>query len=210
MSGPDPARWRRWALFVCGWALVQFTATALVLQFMRRHLNPWTSTLSRYLVGPGGDWLRTAYLVLALGLVLFGLFVEEDETRSRPWLPKAAYVLTGGGLATAGLVTPPARIRNLMGEILFRLHLLGAGVAFLALTAVAVSSSWTGGGPFARSRMRPFARGLSGSAATLVAVYAIVSPRGGGTYEKALIILLVLWMTPRWTVAVRDRLANHE
>jgi hypothetical protein len=112
-------RARRLALAASGVGLFQFVTTALVLQFMRRNLDPWTSTLSRYLAGPGGGWLVTAYLVLALGLVLFGGLVEEGPLGRR-----IAYVLTGLGLATAGLVRPPPPSSGLGGEILLRLHLL--------------------------------------------------------------------------------------
>lgn len=200
-----PVRLTRLSLIVSGWALSQFCITALVLQFARPRLDPWTSTLSRYLTGPGGDWLVAAYLVLALGLVLFGVVIEQVERRDGSVFVPVAYVVAAFGIATAGLIHHPFRNDGSAAWWLWHLHLLAAGLAFVALGLIAWTTSWGSSRVFVSRWHRGCARVLATLVLGLEIVYVIRSPRGGGAYEKVLIILLALWLGLRWLVAYRDK-----
>lgn len=192
---------RRFALAVCAWSILEFVGTATVLQVLRRHLDPWTDTLSEYFVGPGGGWLIASCLALALGLILFGLYVETEDRSLR--LERFGYLIAGAGAAVAGLVVPPRHLLNSWDDLLLRIHFGAAAIAFVALTLVALKTSWRHPAVFNPGWQRGLARVLVLLVIGLELLYGVLWPRStAGSYEKLMIIFLAGWMSLRWTRAV--------
>lgn len=121
--------------------LVVFAGVAVWLQFVRTDLDWLRATLSLYLHGPYGLWLRSAYCLLALAIMLLGwaLYWQMDGA-ARRGLPPVLFGFAGLGLAGVAIGDSwlPAHAPALAPLV----HGLSAQMAFLCVTVAMLLQAW--------------------------------------------------------------------
>lgn len=123
-------------------ASVFFSCVVFWVHLHRQDLDPLKSTLSRYLVGAGSEWLVAAYVVQGAALLLLGITMHRTLQRSGQVLARWPVAFLGmGGLALAavavgdGLWPPADPLRPDWHHYLF------AGLAFLGVGVGALGQS---------------------------------------------------------------------
>jgi hypothetical protein len=179
--------------------LAAFVSTATAMQWMRADLDWVLAPLSFYLVGAYGPLLKTAYVGLALALMLIGLqFFRALRPGARsdlaPWLFGVASLavlvtafadthLPGGPRTTSGLV-----------------HGIAAPIAFLTVTVAMLLQSW-------HLRYDPAWRRLFAPAFALALacfiglwIHTLVREWPRGLTQRCVIALIVawLWLAAAW------------
>ncbi len=174
-------------------ALLLFAATAAWLQIARTDLDWTRATLSLYLHGPHGLWLRGAYCVLAVAIVVLATALyAQAHGAARRGLPLALFCVAGIGLATVAVGDSwlPQRAPALAPLV----HALAAQTAFLCVTTAMLLQAWR----FGRDRRWRGVHRLAWWWAWLVfaGLWLHVlwrdTPRGLG--QKAVIALVVGWL----------------
>src|SRR5690606_41893115 len=102
------------------------------------------STLSLYLHGPGGLWLRSAYCFLAVGVILLGgSLYAQLRGAARRGLPVALFGMAGRGLAGVAICDSwlPASTPLLAP----RVHGLSGQSAFRCVAAASLVRAWLSG-----------------------------------------------------------------
>lgn len=186
----DPARL---AALLALAALLLFAATATWLQFVRTDLDWVRATLSLYLHGPHGLWLRSAYCVLAAAIAVLAVALHARlQGPARRGLPLGLFCAAGVGLAAVAVGDSwlPERAPLLAPLV----HALAAQTAFLCVTTAMLLQAWC----FGRDpRWRGFHRLAWWWAwLTFASLWLHVlwrdTPRGLG--QKAVIALVVAWL----------------
>jgi hypothetical protein len=182
-----------------------FGAVCIAAQFLRTDYNWLGVPLSFYVIGPYGGMVEGGYFALAPGLVALGAgWYLALEQRARSIVPLLLFVLSAIalGITAAEITDVPGGPHTLHG----RIHVLAAVATFLAVTVAMLLQSWC----LRRdARWQPrFLAALPLAGVAFVALWAdaLVKaiPRGLG--EKAVIVLILLWL---WRAAwwlVRDPL----
>ncbi len=174
-------------------ALLLFAATATWLQFARTDLDWVRATLSLYLQGPHGLWLRTAYCVLAVAIAVLAVALHAQLSGpARRGLPLALFCNAGLALATVtvGDSWLPERAPLLAPLV----HAVAAQAAFLCVATAMLLQSWC----FGRDpRWRGFHRfawwwAWLAFAGLWLHVLWRDTPRGLG--QKLVIALVVAWL----------------
>ncbi len=191
------------ALSVLGLAF--FFISALLLQFLRGDYDWVTTPLSFYLLGPYSTWLVVAYFALAASIALVALALWQElvpAARQRaPLLLFLGAALCVCIVALAHTDTPYGPHPTAHGL----LHNLAAALAFLGITVGMLLQSW-------RFRLDPVWqryhwRALILAAVTFVAfwLYALWRALPRGASEKAVILLVLLWLlfVSRWLMLTR-------
>ncbi len=188
---------RRWPL-IRALAAVTLTADAVfalvcgAAQFWRSDLDPLVMPLSAYLTGPGADYVRLAYYVMAAGLLslaIAGFLATPARNRSA-----LAAILLG----VAAVALPPVALTALFEhtdyqQLAHLLHNMAAEITFLCLCfampllsmrwhrAPRVSSSWAGAV-------------LAWAAFAWLWVYVIYHGLPSGSMQKILIVMILAWL----------------
>jgi len=162
---------------------------------LRTDLDPLVTPLSAYLTGPGGEYVRAAYYLMALGLL--GLAWASYFATSAAQRSALAAIL----FATAGIALAPVAITALFAhtpneEAARFLHHIAALITFMCLCF---------GMPLLSMRWRRDPRLRGGSAGVVLAwaafvwlwVYVIYHGLPSGTMQKVLIVLILAWLG--WT-----------
>jgi hypothetical protein len=186
-------------------AVLFFAGSASVLQGVRSDLDPLRATLSFYLLGPFGLWLRTAYWVLAAGLVALGLGYRQALARAPgTGLPAALFVFGGGALAAVTLFpTDPLHgertLTGLAHNLCASAAFLCVGVAMLRLSnCMRRHARWRH-----RARMA-MSMAVLAFTALWIDVFWRALPRGAA--QKVVIALYLLWLgRAAWWLRWRDR-----
>lgn len=188
---------RRWPLIRALAALtliadVIFTLVCGAAQFWRSDLDPLTMPLSAYLTGPGGDYVRLVYYVMAAGLfclAIAGFLATPARNRSA-----LAAVLLG----VSAIALPPVAITALFAHTEYQqpahlLHNMAAQITFLCLCFAMplLSMRW--------QRKPCVSRGLTGTvlawaAFTWLWVYVLYHGLPSGSMQKVLIVLILAWL----------------
>ena len=179
-----------------------FVLALVVLHLLRRDLPPGRTMISQYAVGPYGALMASAFVALALALLMLVLGLLRDGPRS--WAARIAEVLLG--IAVVGLVIsaafpmdirPPRTLSGKLHDISFLVNVTSS------LLASALLSASFGSDP----RWRP----LRGAALAMVAaqvaafvaqIVTIVTRNHWGVANRLFVLTMVIWF---FAVALRLR-----
>jgi len=188
---------RRWPLIRALAALtltadVVFTLVCGAAQLWRGDLDPLVMPLSAYLTGPGSEYVRAVYYLMAaglLGLAVAGFLATPSSNRSA-----LAAVLFGSAAAALPPVAVTALFAHTANEEIARfLHHLAALITFMCLCF---------GMPLLSMRWRrepSVSRGTAGVVLAWAAfawlwVYVIYHGLPSGSMQKILIVLILTWL----------------
>jgi hypothetical protein len=186
-------RWPRVAGALATLACLLFLGVALALHLLRADLHWQQATLSLYLHGPGGLWLRTMYVLLAAGIVAmaFGLYAQAPP-QARSAAPPLLFVAAAIGLC--GVAIGDSYLPQRAPLLAPLLHGLFAQTAFLcATTAMLLQSAWL--------RRQPGWRGgavvlpaLAAAAFVALWVHVLWRAPPRGLTQKLAIVLILAWL----------------
>ncbi len=179
-------------------ALAIFVVSAVWLQFARGDLDWVRDTLSLYLHGAYGLWLRVAYCVLAVAIVVLGWALHARmQGRARRGLPPVLF--SAAGLGLTGVAVGDSWLHVHAPLLAPLVHALSAQTAFLCASVGLLLQAWCFGQDARwRSLYRvawPWAWLVF--AALWLHVLWRASPRGLG--QKVVIALVVGWLM--WVAA---------
>ncbi len=201
MSPPSPAVAGAIAL-PC---LAYFFGASLVMQFLRPDYDWVGMPLSFYLLGPYSPWLIVGFFALAAGVFCVALGLHASlETAALRRTSFGLFAVDAVAICVVALVhTDTAADPGLTTHGL--IHYLAAAVAFLSVTLGMLTQSW-------RFRTDPYWRRHFHVAFPLAAItfaalwlYALWRGLPRGAAEKAVILLIVLWLllASRWLMLTR-------
>lgn len=190
----------RWWGVAAMLGLAYFFGCSLALQFLRPDYDWVNAPLSFYLVGPDSPWLIAGFFALALGVL--GVGVGLHRGLDTPLLRRTALALFLLGTAAICVVTlEPTDLPGGHGPTPHGMvHYIAAATAFLAVTLGMLAQSW-------RFRedlywRRHFFKAFPLAVVTFMALwlYALWRELPRGAAEKAVILLIVLWLmlVSRW------------
>jgi hypothetical protein len=182
----------RWIGTGVALSVVAFAAVALVLQWVRADLDWYRNTLSAYLTGPYGAWLKATYFMLSCGLVLLGAGYRcAVAAPQRGRLPMVLFAVAGVALTVTALADSEHRGGSHLESIV---HNVAASTTFLAVTSAMLVQSWRLRRDDAwRHRCTTlFALALASIAAMWTYVFWHAVPRGLG--QKVLIAAILAWL----------------
>ncbi len=136
---PAPVQRAAMATVVIGLAV--FAGVGVWLQFVRTDLDWLHATLSLYLHGPYGLWLRSAYCLLALAITLLGwMLYRQMDGAARRGLPAVLFGVAGLGLA--GVAIGDSWLPGNAPTLAPFVHALSAQTAFLCVTVAMLLQAW--------------------------------------------------------------------
>ena len=168
------------------------TVTCLLVQFLRTDLNWISTSMSIYVTGPYGTWVRASFYAPAPGIAALGIgWYRALDRRARSVLPMILFITSAIALCIlASFTADPTRWPvTLHGNI----HQWAAFATFLCITTAALLQSL-------RLRLDP-GRRVHFIEATAIASVCVVyfwiyalSPIPRGLGEKAVIALVLAWL----------------
>lgn len=173
--------------------LCLFALTCISIQFLRPDLDWVDVPLSFYLLGEWGDWLRVAYFVMAVALVLLagGMYLSFAH-HPRSAAPLLLFVLAALGLCiTAVEDTRTWQHPNTWSGLV---HGIAAQATFLCVTvAMILQGWWVHRNPAWAGRFRSaLVWSLVCFAALWVQVLWRDLPRGWS--QKLLVLMILAWL----------------
>ena len=186
-------KWIRWIGSGVTVAVFVFAAVAVVLHGLRPDLDWMHHTLSAYLRGPFGAWLKAAYLLLSVALAALGLAYDRAVvTRASGRWARWLFAVSGMALTVTALTEVPYRGHGSRLEGL--VHVVAAGVTFLSVTTAMLVQSW-------RLRLDPawrahFIPALSMAVLCFVGLWTFALWRGlpAGLSQKMVIAAILVWL----------------
>lgn len=194
----------RWlgAIMLLGVAVI--SVICLLVQFLRTDLDWVTTEMSIYVLGPYGVWVQAAFIAPAPGLIALGVGWHRALDRSaRSVMPSIFFVVTAAALCLMAVNAPdttdwPVTVHG-------KIHQWAAFAAFICVTTGMLVQSW-------RIRCDPRWRRYFLSAMVLASVtavyfwiYALFKPIPRGVGEKAVIVLVLVWLWRAGWWLVRGR-----
>lgn len=185
--------------------LAYFFIASLVMQFLRPDYDWVGIPLSFYLLGPYSPWLIVGFFALAAGVLCVALGLHTSlETAALRRTSLGLFVADALGICVVSLVhTDTAADPGLTTHGL--IHYLAAAVAFLSVTLGMLTQSWRFRAD--PSWQRHFRAAFPLAVITFAALLTYVIWRGlpRGAAEKAVILLIVLWLllASRWLMLTR-------
>lgn len=168
------------------------TVTCLLVQFLRTDLNWITTSMSIYVTGPYGTWVRAGFYAPAPGIAALGIgWYRALDRRARSVFPLILFIISAIALCilasfTADATRWPVTLHG-------RIHQWAAFATFLCITTAALLQSL-------RFRFDAHMRDQFIEATTIACacvvyfwVYAL-SPIPRGLGEKAVIALVLAWL----------------
>ncbi|HEV7163894.1 MAG TPA: DUF998 domain-containing protein [Gammaproteobacteria bacterium] len=185
--------------------LAYFFGASLVLQFARADYDWVAMPLSFYLLGPYCAWLILGFFALAAGVLCVALGLHASlKTAALRRLSLALFVVDAAAICVVALAhtdTSADQGPTTHGVV----HYTAAAVAFLSVTIGMLTQSW-------RFRADPhwqrhFRTAFLLAAVTFMVLWVYVLWRAlpRGAMEKAVILLIVLWLllVSRWLMLTR-------
>lgn len=185
--------------------LAYFFGASLVLQFRRADYDWVGMPLSFYLLGPYSSWLIAGFFALAAGVFCVALGLHSSvEIAALRRTSLVLFAVDAVAICVVALVhtdTAANPVPTTHGMV----HYVAATIAFLSVTLGMLTQSW-------RFRADPYWRRHFRIAFPLAAVtfaalwlYALWRALPRGAVEKAVILLIVLWLllTSRWLMLTR-------
>lgn len=190
----------RWWGVAAMLGLAYFFISSLVLQFVRSDYDWVNAPLSFYLVGPNSQWLIAGFFALAMGVfcVAIGLHLGLTTAALRR-TSLALFLVDSIAICVVALVhtdTSGGNGPTPHGVV----HYIAATIAFLSVTLGMLTQSWR----FRSDRrwQRHFRRAFPLAVVTFAGLwlYALWRELPRGAAEKAVILLIVLWLmlVSRW------------
>jgi len=186
-----PASERRIGAGVALTAVV-FAAIALLLQWLRPDLDWIRHTLSAYVTGPYGRWLKLACFLMSPALGVLGMGYHgavAGTARSR--VPALLFAAAGVALAVTALADMPHPGGSHLEGVV---HNVAAFMTFLCLTTAMVIQSWhlRRDNAWRRRHTALLSVALACFAGMWTYVFWHAVPRGLG--EKLLIAGILVWL----------------
>jgi len=201
MRSPSPAVLGALALP----ALMFFLGTSLALQYLRADYDWALAPLSFYLIGPYSGWLIGGFYALAFATLCVASGLHASQA-SLPLKRVALVLFVVDAIATcmvplADTDLPGGPSHTVHGMV----HYAVSATAFLSVTLAMLVQSWCfREDPYWRRHFR-VALALAALSFVMLGTYVLWRglPRGGA--EKAVILLIVLWllMAGRWLMLTR-------
>lgn len=168
------------------------TVACLLVQFLRTDLNWITTSMSIYVAGPYGTWVRASFYAPAPGIAALGIgWYRALDRRARSVFPLILFVI--GGVALCILASFTADATRWPVTLHGTIHQWAAFATFLCITTAALLQSL-------RFRFDALMRDQFIEATTIASacvvyfwVYAL-SPIPRGLGEKAVIALVLAWL----------------
>lgn len=174
------------ALLCC----VAFFATAMALQFLRADLDWQRATLSRYLLGPYGLWLRTMYCVLSVAIVALavGLYanLERNARSAAPLL-----LLAVGAVALSAVSIGDSWLPEREPDLHRFVHGFAASSAFLLVGTGMLLQAWRFRRDAYWRRHFPLAFGWALICYAVLWLHVLWPPASGAWVQKMLILMIV-------------------
>lgn len=168
-----------------------FLVTAMTLQFLRADLDWQRATLSRYLLGPYGLWLRTMYCVLSVAIVVLAAGLYADlERRARSAAP--LLLLASGAVALSAVSIGDSWLPERAPDLHRFVHGLAASSAFLLVGTGMVLQAWRFRGDAYWRRYFPLAAGWALACYAVLWLHVVWPPASGARVQKTLILMIVL------------------
>jgi hypothetical protein len=134
----------RWIGTGVAMAVVVFAAMSLALQWVRVDLDWVRNTLSAYLTGPHGAWLKAAYFQLSCALVLLGLgYHRAVAPPARSRVPALLFAVAGVALTVTALADTSSHSDRSGSRLESMVHNAAAALTFLTVTVAMLIQSWT-------------------------------------------------------------------
>ncbi len=194
MTAPDgDPKWPRTVGMAALGACLAFMALVLLLQFLRQDLDWARATLSLYLHGPHGLWLRGAYCLLAVAIGALAVALHAQARRpARRALPVLLFVMAGMGLA--GVALGDSWLPMHAPLLAPLVHGVAAQTAFLCVTVAMLVQAWCFGRDARWQGLHRLAWWWAWLAFAGLWLHIIWrgSPRGLG--QKLVIALVVGWL----------------
>jgi len=186
--------------------LAYFFIASLVMQFMRPDYDWVGMPLSFYLLGPYSVWLIVGFFALAAGVLWVALGLHAAlETAVLRRTSLALFAVDAVAICVVALVhtdTSADPVPTTHGMV----HYVAATIAFLSVTLGMLTQSWRfRADPYWR-RYFPMAFPLAAITFAALWLYALWRALPRGAAEKAVILLIVLWLllVSRWLMLSRQ------
>ena len=197
----------RWIGTAVALAVVVFAAMALALQCVRVDLDWVRNTLSAYLTGPHGAWLKAAYFLLSCALVLLGLgYHGAVAAPARSRVPALLFAVAGVALTITALADTSSHSDRSGSRLEGMVHNAAAALTFLAVTVAMLVQSWQLRRDDAwRHRFAAlFSLAVACFAGLWIFVFWHAAPRG--LTQKLLITAILAWLAlAAWWLRVHSR-----
>jgi len=175
--------------------VVVFALVCGAVQFLRPDLDPLRAQLSFYLTGEYGALVRTAYYLLAAGLVALGFaaYRASDSVR-RSAAPLLLFVIAGIALVPVALTELFATDGGTHAPLARYVHGVAAETTFLCVTVAMLLQSlwWRRDAAFVRGRTVRIV--LATLAFAMLWINALVHAFPAGLMQKTLIALILAWL----------------
>jgi hypothetical protein len=186
----DPVARLSGAVALTGVAFI--TITCVLVQFLRTDLDWITTSMSLYVTGPYGTWVRASFYAPAPGIAALGIgWYRALDCHARSVIPLVLFII--GAVALCILASFTADATRWPVTLHGRIHQWAAFATFLCITTAALLQSLR----FrfdARSRARFIeATAIASVCVVYFWVYAL-SPIPRGLGEKAVIALVLAWL----------------
>lgn len=170
--------------------IAAFLVTASVLQFLRTDLDWQRATLSRYLLGPYGLWLRTTYCVLSAAIVMLAVGLYADLHRqARSAAP--LLLLVTGAVALSVVSVGDSWLPQVAPDLHRFVHGFAASSAFLLVGTGMLLQAWRFRGDVHWRRCFPLAFGWALACYAVLWLHVLWPPASMAWVQKALILMIV-------------------
>lgn len=173
--------------------VVVISIICLAVQFLRTDLNWITTSMSIYVMGPWGAWVRASFYAPAPGIAAVGIgWYLVLGRRARSTIPLALFVIAAVALCvlasfTTDTTQTPVTLHGLI-------HQWATFGTFVCITTAMLVQSWLmHRDPRCRGRC-PAALSIATITIVYFWIYALVKPIPRGIGEKAVIALVLLWL----------------
>jgi hypothetical protein len=171
--------------------IAAFLVTAVTLQFLRADLDWQRATLSRYLLGPYGLWLRIMYCALSLAIVVLAVGLYADlERRARSVAP--LLLLATGAVALSAVAIGDSWLPERAPDLHRFVHGFAASSAFLLVGTGMLLQAWRFRGDAHWRRYFPLAFAWSLACYAVLWLHVLWPPAAGAQVQKALILMIVM------------------
>ncbi len=184
---------RRRSGLLCFAAVLLFATICLLAQWMRPDLDWRNDPLSNYLKGHYGGWVRGAYYVLSMALILLGAGLYGAlRPHARSAAPVLLLVVAGVGLWATAITENDLPYFTHDQENL--LHRIAALTTFLSVTSAMMLQSWRFHYDDRWRRHFGLAFPLAVAAFIALWIYAYWHGAPEGLRQKTVITLILMWL----------------
>jgi len=195
---------------ICFVSVALFATICLLAQWLRPDLDWRQAPLSNYLKGHYGGWVRGAYYVLSMALVLLGAGLYGAlRPHARSAAPMLLLLVAGVALwATAITETDLPHLTHGQENLL---HKIAALTTFVSVTTAMMLQSWRFHYDATWRRYFGLAFPLAVASFLALAVYAFWQEPPEGLRQKTVIVLIVSWLgSAAWWLRCQQQLAMRQ